>query len=388
MQQFYSKKQVLITGATGFIGSVLLRTLLDKLPDIVRIYCLYRKQPGASHPKVVWINADVTRPAWGLDRDTVQKLARDVHVIFHLAAYTRWDVGLSAQVAANTLPVLEGAALASQFGKLHAYVVTSSYWAAMHLRTSRIAETVFQDYSAEQELSAVLAGDDARLHEWPNAYSYAKNLAERLLHERYPGLPILLARVTSACGAWAFPARGFCRFDNALPALLKAIARGVRVFPDSARTAVNDSIPVDLCANLLLANAAAHPPNGFSVIHCSSAARNMPPLGDVISRAGGITYVRDRAELDAELAKLGDKRLATLNRMLLEAYRFAFDDATVFLDHHARRPLTWIDDETRTRFPMEVETIEWPMLIDAMLAQLPFNSTERTYHRTDPAGAL
>ncbi|WP_338861404.1 SDR family oxidoreductase [Mycetohabitans rhizoxinica] len=362
MQQFYSKKQVLITGATGFIGFVLLRTLLDKLPDTGRIYCLYRKQPGASHPKVVWINADVTRPAWGLDRDTMQKLARDVHVIFHLAAYTRWDVGLSAQVAANTLPVLEGAALASQFSKLHAYVVTSSYWAALHLRTSRIAETVFQDYSAGQELSAVLAGDDARLHEWPNAYSYAKNLAERLLHERYPGLPILLARVTSACGAWAFPARGFCCFDNALPALLKAIARGVRVFPDSARTAVNDSIPADLCANLLLANAAVHPPNGFSVIHCSSATRNMPPLGD--------------------------KRLATLNRMLLEAYRFAFDDATVFLDHHARRPLTWIDDETRTRFPMDVETIEWPMLIDAMLAQLPFNSTERTYRCTDPAGAL
>ncbi|MCG1054935.1 hypothetical protein KQH49_08225 [Mycetohabitans sp. B5] len=98
--------------------------------------------------------------------------------------------------------------------------------------------------------------------------------------------------------------------------------------------------------------------------------------------------MRDRAKLDAELAKLGDKRLAALNRTLLEAYRFAFDDATVFLDHYARRPLTWMDDETRTRFPTDVESIEWPTLIDAMLAQLPLNSTYRTSRRTDLAGAL
>lgn len=387
MQAFYSGKQVLITGATGFIGSVLLRSILDKLPDIGRIYCLYRTQPGDSHPKVVWIKADVTQPAWGLDSDTVQRLARDVHVIFHLAAYTRWDVELSEQVAANTLPVLEGAALASRFSNLHAYVVTSSYWAALHLRNPQIAETVFQDYTAEHELTSILAGDTARLREWPNAYSYAKNLAERLLHQRYSGLPILLARVTSACGAWDFPARGFCRFDNALPALLKAIVRGVRVFPESARTAVNDSIPVDFCANLLLANAAGHPPNGFSVIHCASAARNMPPLGDILSRAGEITYVQNRDELDAELARFRDKRLAALNRTLLGAYRFAFDDATVFLDHHARRPLTWMDDETRVRFPINVETIEWPALIDAMLMRLPPSSAYRACRHTAPADA-
>lgn len=370
MQAFYRGKNLLVTGATGFIGSVLVETVLRKLPNIGQIYCVYRNKPGAPHPKVVWIKADISHPMWGLDEATVATLAHDVHVVFHLAAHTRWDVGLTEHVAANTHPVLQGAELASQFRNLEAYVVTSSYWAACHLPSTRIAETIYQDYAAEQELTAIQAGDPARLHEWPNAYSYAKNLAERLLHQRYADMPIVLARVTSACGAWDFPSRGFCRFNNALPAFLRAITCGARYFPESVKTTINDSIPVDLCANLLLANAVDRAGADFSVIHCASAARNLPSLGKMAEMAADITYFPDRPAVDAALAKLEDKRLAKLNRVILDAYSFAFGKRTVFLDHHARRPLRWMSDDERALFPIDVDIVDWAELVETTLAEL------------------
>jgi nucleoside-diphosphate-sugar epimerase len=370
MRDFYRAKNLLVTGATGFIGTVLVDAALRKLPDIGRIYCIYRNKPGPRHPKVVWIKGDISLPAWGLDGEALAMLARDVHVVFHLAAYTRWDVGLQEQIRVNTFPVLEGAQLASQFHHLKAYVVTSSYWAACHLPSAQIAEAVYQDYSAEHELSTISAGDAARLCEWPNAYSYAKNLAERLLHERHPDMPIVLARVTSACGAWDFPSRGFCRFNNALPAFLRAITCGVRYFPDSMRTTINDSIPVDLCVNQLLANAVDRAEEHFSVIHCASAFRNLPPMGVLAELAGDIVYFPDCATLDAALAELENKRLAKLNKAILDAYAFAFGKTTVFLDHHARRPLKWMNEQERAHFPIDVDRVDWSELIKATVAAL------------------
>lgn len=100
---------------------------------------------------------------------------------------------------------------------------------------------------------------------------------ERLLHHRYHHLPIMVARITSVTGAWVY-----CNFSISLPALIRAIALGgIRYFSVSMKAAVNDMIPVDICINMLLANAVAPSNTTFQVIHCSSATRNIPTLGEV-----------------------------------------------------------------------------------------------------------
>lgn len=379
MRQYYAGKTVFITGATGFIGSVLLQTFLAKLPEVRRIYCLYRSQPGEPDPRVVWIKGDIELPGWGLEPEVLERVCSEVQVIFHLAAYTRWDVGLKEQVRANTLPVLFGAELATRCARLESLVVTSSYWAACHLGHAQVAETVFQDYRAERELSEILAGESpARLAEWPNAYSYSKNLAERLLHQRFPALPVLLARVTSACGAWEFPTRGFCRFDNALPAFLRAIVQGgVRYFPASMKHSINDAIPVDLCVNLLLANAAQRAGEPFSVIHCGSANRNLPTIGRIAEMAGEIEYLDSDEAIAHALCSMGNGRAAALNRLVLKTYRLGMEASFVFLDHQARRPLLAMTAEDRDRFPIDVDAIDWEALVQAMVQRLGPGRQER-----------
>lgn len=46
IQQFYSNSKILITGATGFFGKILLEKLLRSCPDISTIYILIRQKKG------------------------------------------------------------------------------------------------------------------------------------------------------------------------------------------------------------------------------------------------------------------------------------------------------------------------------------------------------
>ncbi|MFC6479102.1 SDR family oxidoreductase [Pseudomonas asuensis] len=106
--------------------------------------------------------------------------------------------------------------------------MTSSYWAQCNRSAAEhIEERIYQDLTAESELDEILTQQgNARLSEWPNAYAYSKNLMERLLHQRYPNLPIMVARITSVTGAWTYPRIGYCDFAISLPAFIRAIALG------------------------------------------------------------------------------------------------------------------------------------------------------------------
>ena len=46
ISEFYAGKNVFVTGATGFIGKVLVEKLLRSCPDIKGIYCLIRGKKG------------------------------------------------------------------------------------------------------------------------------------------------------------------------------------------------------------------------------------------------------------------------------------------------------------------------------------------------------
>ena len=46
--QFYSKKDVFVTGATGFLGKCLIEKLIRSIPDIGRVMILIRPKKGKS----------------------------------------------------------------------------------------------------------------------------------------------------------------------------------------------------------------------------------------------------------------------------------------------------------------------------------------------------
>jgi long-chain acyl-CoA synthetase len=144
---FFQDKKILLTGSTGFVGKVVLATLLGKFPEVGRIVCLVRapndtaaedrflKDVIASaaldpvrdrygialrdfvRSKVEVRAGDVARERLGIDEARWRELARDLDLVVHCAGLVDFVPPLDKGLAANvdgTQRVLE---LAKQAGK-------------------------------------------------------------------------------------------------------------------------------------------------------------------------------------------------------------------------------------------------------------------------------
>lgn len=124
---FYRGKSLFITGATGFVGKVLVEKLLRSCPGIETVYLLMRpgfrdgKSPDrrlkeffqsrafkfASTPlllhKIVAIAGDMTKPGLGISPEDRHLLAEKVSVIFHSAATVKFQGPLKEFIKQNVL---------------------------------------------------------------------------------------------------------------------------------------------------------------------------------------------------------------------------------------------------------------------------------------------
>jgi fatty acyl-CoA reductase len=112
---FYSARDVFITGATGFMGKCLLEKLLRSVPDLGSVFVLTRakkgkspeqrtkellssplferlrsEQPGAVD-KVVPVFGDIQEKQLGMRREDQEMLQDRVSIVFHLAATVRFE---------------------------------------------------------------------------------------------------------------------------------------------------------------------------------------------------------------------------------------------------------------------------------------------------------
>nr|CAD7268118.1 unnamed protein product [Timema shepardi] len=123
--EFYKGQTLFITGASGFMGKVLLEKILYACPGVVRIYILVRPKRGKSpqtrleemaklplfhrvrkerphaFEKVVLVNGDVTMEDLGLSSKDRTLLEKEVTVVFHGAATLRLEAILKDAVEMN-----------------------------------------------------------------------------------------------------------------------------------------------------------------------------------------------------------------------------------------------------------------------------------------------
>lgn len=115
VSEFFSDRSVFITGASGFLGKVIIEKLLRDCPNVKTIYCLLRAKGGqGSHQrvkevldsvvferlqtenpsqlsKIIPINGDVTYPGLGINACDLTVLIENVSVVIHSAATIRFD---------------------------------------------------------------------------------------------------------------------------------------------------------------------------------------------------------------------------------------------------------------------------------------------------------
>ncbi|XP_054708693.1 fatty acyl-CoA reductase 1-like [Uloborus diversus] len=317
---FYEGRSVFVTGATGFVGKVLLEKLLRSCPGIKNVYILMREKRGKDprqrleelmnckvfdllkkeHPeaskKVIGITGDLSLPELGVSSKDLIKMAESVSVVFHSAATVKFDEPLKQAVNMNVLATRRMIELCHKLPNLVAVVHVSTAYA--NCNRKEVDEVIYPapippnqiieatEWMEEKLLDSItpkLIGNR------PNTYTFTKALAENLLIEESETLPVAIVRPSIVSASWREPFPGWIDNLNGPAGIIVAGGKGVLRTMIIYGEVVADIIPVDVVINLMIAVAwytAVKRPKKTLVYNCVSGPLNKTSWNDIMA----VTY--------------------------------------------------------------------------------------------------
>lgn len=126
IKEYFDNSHIFVTGATGFLGKVLIEKLLRSCDGVSKVYILLRPKRGLGSEqrfeefltnkifdsirektpdvlqKLVCISGDIKEPNIGLDEKDEKMLRDKVDIVFHVAATVRFNEPLKDAANLNT----------------------------------------------------------------------------------------------------------------------------------------------------------------------------------------------------------------------------------------------------------------------------------------------
>lgn len=284
ISDFFANRSVFITGASGFLGKVLIEKLLHDCPDLKNVYVLMRTkgsamaqsrlsqllesqafdrirriQPGLLD-KVKVIRGDITFDDLAISSTDRSLLEREVSVIIHSAATIRFDEPLKRATRINVTSTKRLLDLALRLEDLRAFIHVST--AYCNETKIDIKESVYDELLSPEkliELSEELTDDMLEAltpHLFgtrPSSYHYTKAMAESLVKNYCDRLPIGIVRPSIITASLRDPAPGWIDNYNGPSGYLVTAGKGIlrTMLVDGHK--ICDAIPVDIVANTILA---------------------------------------------------------------------------------------------------------------------------------------
>ncbi|XP_026465065.1 fatty acyl-CoA reductase 1-like [Ctenocephalides felis] len=278
--EFFSGKQVFITGGSGFIGKVLIEKLLRCCPEVKTIYLLVRSKKNQkpqervrtildnplfdtirqTNPKVLdkvqAITGDVSELRLGLNEEDRKRLL-GCHVVFHAAASVRFDDPLKQATLMNTRGTREIMELMLDMPNL----VVGVHVSTAYCNTDKdvIEEKVYRDHGDWKEAIRLAEGyqDDYTmacltekcLNGLKNTYIYTKHLAENVVEDYSHRLPLVIYRPGIVTSMWKEPLPGWADNLNGPVGLSLATGKGFLRVMQADPNHILDNMPVDLVVN-------------------------------------------------------------------------------------------------------------------------------------------
>lgn len=146
----YAGRSIFITGATGFMGKIMVEKLLRDCGELRCIYLLIRAKKGVDPAqrkeeyvknivfdhvreryserlgKIRLIRGDILSPGLGLSDDDRRELTENVELVFHCAANVRFDQHIRQAVDINLNGTIRVLGLAEQMRRLVSFVHVST----------------------------------------------------------------------------------------------------------------------------------------------------------------------------------------------------------------------------------------------------------------------
>ncbi|GAB0100342.1 Fatty acyl-CoA reductase [Sergentomyia squamirostris] len=280
---YYKGQSIFITGGSGFMGKVLIEKLLYSCSDLKEIFILMRPKRGRvpesrledmfklpmfqrireEKPevlkKIIPVQGDVTFDGLGLSGDTLDRLLKSTSIVFHMAATLRLEANLKDAIDMNTTGTKRVLDVCRKMTNLKVLVHLST--AFCYCDKEVLHEKVYECPHNPHDLIRCAEWMDQKTLEnitpnlispHPNTYTYSKRLAEILVRNEYPNLPVVIARPSIVIPANEEPLPGWVDSLNGPIGIMVGGAKGVirsMLCNGDYRAEV---IPVDMAINGLI----------------------------------------------------------------------------------------------------------------------------------------
>ena len=311
----YGSKSVLITGATGFVGKVVLEKLLRTVTDIDKIYLLIRgssRYPSAykrfmnevatssifdslkadgieafddlCRRKLRFVSGELTAERFGLSQAEFTELAGKLDLVINSAASVNFREPLDDALQINTLSLRNIISLAKinktpvvhvstcyvngfnsglitesvggpAFGKVmqssRGYFEVEPLILGLQKKVASVQARYVNGKEREQALIDV-GLEESQHYGWNDTYTFTKWMGEQLLMEHLQGQSLTILRPSIVESTREEPVKGWIEGVKVADAIIMAYAREKVTFFPGNKNAVIDIIPADLVANSII----------------------------------------------------------------------------------------------------------------------------------------
>ncbi|KAG0761729.1 hypothetical protein G6F57_007617 [Rhizopus arrhizus] len=322
---FYKHKNILMTGATGFIGKTILWKLIQSLQhNLGRVYILIRsgsnKRSKIGRPaerlkneifnnkafvllrqrmgksrfdeivkhKVIPIAGDIISPDLSMTDADREQIIEHVHIVIHCAAALNYNERLDLALETNTLGTLRIMDLADECKQMEAFIHASLAYTDPSLPDGHIQERVYPmkvgdpeellTEIVDLELQDIPKMTQRILAYYPNTYTFTKLLTEHLIMKRVDinrieeaqggkaQWPIAIIRATQIGAAVSEPLPGWVDGVTGANGMIYLMGKGIQALPPDISESLADVVPVDLFARVMISSAAFMTPPGYKFI--------------------------------------------------------------------------------------------------------------------------
>ncbi|KAL5579886.1 hypothetical protein UlMin_012328 [Ulmus minor] len=318
--KFLENKNILITGATGFLAKIFLEKILRVQPNVKKFYLLLRANDAKSASqrlnneilgkdlfrllkekmganfnslaaeKLTVVAGDISREDLGLkDANLREEMLSNLDVIINLAATTNFDERYDIALGLNTMGAKHVLNFAKQCTKLKIFVHVSTAYVSGERgglilespyqmgetlngttgldidNEARLIEEKLKELQAEEanEATITLAMKDfgikrAKVHGWPNTYVFTKAMGEMLLEHLKENTNVIIVRPTIVTSTFKEPFSGWVEGIRTIDSLAVGYGKGkLTCFLGDLKATV-DLIPADFVVNAIAVAMAAH----------------------------------------------------------------------------------------------------------------------------------
>lgn len=295
MREFFTDKNILISGTTGFVGKVLLEKILRTIPRIGKIFLLIRSKPKFTlqqrmfkeifkselfiplfkerpelvdiiKEKVIPINGDLVIEGLGLDPVIRATLCNEVEIILNTAASINFNDPIRDALQINYYGAERMLALAHDCKNLIAIHHVSTIFVNTNLPYGSVIdeeiypfkegvdweEFVFKLSKMEPQDLEREEPNILKEFNFPNTYTLTKSLAEKAFQKKRKNLRVSITRPAIITACVKYPFIGWTDSIAAAGAIAFQIGMGISNVDLNSEDVPGAFIPCDYSVNAIM----------------------------------------------------------------------------------------------------------------------------------------